>query len=129
MLLGVVRRNPTFGATVVVTLALGIGANTAVFSIVSAVLLRPLAYRQPEELVAISSVKRATRERDAVSQPDLQDWSSQARSFTHIAAYAPSAVTVTGDAEQPERLRGLSVTGDLFSFWACAQCWASVRRG
>ncbi len=82
------RRNPGFTAVVVLTLALGIGMNTAVFSVFNAVLLRPLAYPNPERLVSISTYDdRSPFPTDAVLGPDFVDWRDQAVSFEHVVAY------------------------------------------
>src|SRR4051812_6578059 len=75
----------TFIATLV--LALGIGANTAIFSVVDAVLLRPLPYANQERLVTLSTFWRKTGVRGAVSAPDYHDWHDRATSFDVIAAY------------------------------------------
>ncbi|MGH9755941.1 MAG: permease prefix domain 1-containing protein, partial [Blastocatellia bacterium] len=86
---------PGFTLLAVVTLALGIGANTAVFSVVNAVLLRPLAYREPERLVALwgANPERKVLNRP-LSTPDFDDWRAQNRVFEALAAYP--AVDMTG---------------------------------
>lgn len=91
------RRSPTFTAAAVVTLALGIGANTAMFSIVRAVVLRPLPFPNPERLVALNELdQRAAGEpRSSLSWPNFRDWQQQARSFTSMAAYHDTNVTVS----------------------------------
>src|SRR6202041_1961132 len=80
------RKNPAFTAIAILTLALGIGANTAIFSVVNAVLLRPLPYNQPDRLVMIMQ----SNPRFAhvwISYPNLQDWQRNAQSFLQMAAF------------------------------------------
>lgn len=108
-------KQPAFTAIVVLTLALGVGANSAIFSVVNAVLLRPLPYANPEQLVAVYE-KRVSlgRERGHVSPPDFIDWRAQNGVFENMGAYAPASFNRT-DGEEPERLVGSLVTADLFS--------------
>ena len=78
----VLRRNPTFTAITIVTLALGIGANTSIFTLVNAVLLRPLPYEESERLVMIWSTDRQNGAREmSVSYPDFEAWRDGTRSF------------------------------------------------
>ncbi len=80
------RKNPGFTAVALLTLALGIGANTAIFSVVNAVLIRALPYEQPESLVVLwGNVQRGVVERRASSYPDAADWRAQNRSFEDLA--------------------------------------------
>jgi predicted permease len=95
----------------VLTLALGIGANTAIFSVVRAVLLRGLPYPQPERLVVLQSVIRGSP--GAVSPPDFMDWRAQSRSFSGLSAYFLSTTNLTGSGE-PERLTQARVTANFF---------------
>lgn len=109
-------KKPGFTAVVIITLALSIGANTAIFSVVSAVLLRPLPYADPEQLVMIWM--RGADDpsgRIPASYPDVLDYKSQSRSFSHIAAYTIGSTTLAGNGDhEPELLRGARVTADLF---------------
>ncbi len=91
-------KQPGFAAIVIFTLALGIGANTGVFSFVNAILLRPFPYFQPEQLVRIrtTSTRVAGTTREA-SLADLDDWRLQNRSFTALGAYRESIVNLVGD--------------------------------
>ena len=109
------RRSPAFTAVAVLTLALGIGANTAIFSVVNAVLLCPLPYREPGRLVELwGNVKRATVERRGASYPDYQDWRGQSRSFETMAAFDGASFTLTG-VDEPERLAGEYVSQPYFA--------------
>ena len=80
-------KNPGFTAIAVLTLAIGIGANTAMFSVVNAVLLRPLAYREPNRIVTIASLWKETGHHGPVSAPDFHDWHDQATAFASMAYY------------------------------------------
>jgi putative ABC transport system permease protein len=105
-------RNPGFTAVVVATLALGIGANTAVFSVVDAVLLRPLTYAQPERLVVVHETL-PTRGRVPVGAFEFEEWWRAAQSFEHksLMAVAPVVLTRAGD---PARLEAARVSASLF---------------
>jgi putative ABC transport system permease protein len=81
------RRNPGFTAVAVITLALGIGANTVVFSVVNAVLLKPLAYHNPDRIVTLSSTWENSKDYSPVSAPDFRDWHEQSTSFSAMAYY------------------------------------------
>src|SRR5262245_43756812 len=101
-----------FTAIAVLTLALGIGANTAIFSVVNAVLLRGLPYREPDRLVMVSYVR--AREGASFARPaEFLDWRDQAKSFEQIAAYKIDTADLTGGGE-PERLDAALVSADLF---------------
>jgi putative ABC transport system permease protein len=104
------RRQPAFTAVALTALAIGIGANTAIFSVVDAVLWRPLPYSDGDRIVDIAEQRpREGRMYGAVSPADFYDWRREAQSFAHVAAYFEYAVNLTGVGE-PERLRGLQVT-------------------
>jgi len=106
------RRNPGFAAVVILTLALGIGMNTAVFSVVNAVLLRPLAGSHPERLVWIGDYDPNIK-RDAVELAAFCYWREHAQSYTGMAAYGPqqAAMVIPKDARQ---VSGVAIAGD---FW------------
>ena len=107
-------RNKAFAAVAVLTLALGIGANTAIFSIVNAAVLRPLPFPAPERLVVLwGNVKRVRVERRGASFPDYRDWREQTRSFEAMAAYDDSRFTLRG-METTERIPGEYVSLDYF---------------
>jgi putative ABC transport system permease protein len=96
-------RRPGFTAVVVLTLALGIGANSAIFSVVNGVLLRPLPYERPDEIATIW-VRWPGNPQGELSQPEYWDLREQNRSFSRLAAYTDGSLTLTGSGE-PERLR------------------------
>ena len=106
------RKAPGFTVVVIIILALGIGANTTVFSIVDAVILRPLPYVQPQRLVEVKASQEQHFESSDVSYPDLFDWRAQNHSFDHLVAYHDQSFTLTGMVHAL-RLDGLVVTWDL----------------
>jgi putative ABC transport system permease protein len=107
-------KHPWFTFTVVLTLALGIGANTALFSIINALLLRPLPLPQPEQVVQVWEVSRQSGNlKFPVALPNMVDWRAQSISFAHIAAYSSTGLNLTAD-DQPEHISVLSVTTDYF---------------
>ena len=107
--------NPGFAAAVLITLALGIGANTAVFSVVNSVLLRPLPYAMPDRLVWIQDglTQSSRTSRWGASVADFLIWQSRSRSFETLAAWGTSIFNVTGDG-QAERVTGFGVTARFF---------------
>jgi len=124
-------RRPGFSAVVVLTLALGIGANTAIFSVVNAVLLTPLPYDQPERLVRVWSAFPADEvELGTTSPHDLEDWRLQAEAFEAIAGYP--AVTLSGfvitGGEVPDEVRTMHVTEDFFDVFGVDAAIGRVLR-
>jgi putative ABC transport system permease protein len=109
----VLIKNPAFTAVAVLTLALGVGANTAIFSVVNAVLLRPLPYPDAQQLVWIWETHPNIKVEPA-SLPNFTDWKNQAGSFEGMAAFISSTLALTGEGE-PERIPTAFVVGDLFS--------------
>jgi putative ABC transport system permease protein len=110
-------KKPGFSAVAALTLALGIGANTAIFSAVNAVLLRPLPYREPGRLVEIWETNLLKGWTDApVAPANFYDWEQQNDVFEGMANYSPGPgnFALTGKDES-ERLRGLRTSGNLFS--------------
>jgi len=110
--LRMLAKKPGFTAVAVLTLALGIGANTAIFSVVNAVLLRPLPYREPQQLVWVREVQ--AKQQANFSPAEFLDYQAQNQSFTEMAAYRLMSFTLTG-AGEPEQLNGLIVTANFFS--------------
>ncbi|HEY9284271.1 MAG TPA: ABC transporter permease [Pyrinomonadaceae bacterium] len=121
----VLAKNPGFAAVAVLTLALGIGANSAIFSVVNAVLLRPLPYPDSERLVLINHNYRKLDMKAAVSAPGYAYYREHARSFSAVAAVAGWNVNLTGDGE-PERLQGMTVTPNLFPLLGAAAAHGRV---
>jgi len=109
---------PTFVAIAALTLALGIGVNTALFSIVSGVLLSPLPFRQPDRLVALYSNNKAFTTA-SISYPNFLDWVGNNRTFSELAAFRQDTFTLTGTGE-PERLRVEMVSANFFSLLGVA---------
>ena len=108
------RRAPGFTAVAVLTLALGIGANTAIFSVVNAVLLRPLPYPNAGRLVSVKRVDpRGGNVGGTISYPNFTDFREQTASLQHAAAYSGSYAWLGGGAE-PERIEGLYASAGLF---------------
>jgi putative ABC transport system permease protein len=109
------KRNTSFTAVAVLTLALGIGANTAIFSVVSAVLIRPLPYSHPERIVFLWGAPVFERVAKAGPQGELAlvDWFSHTRSFEDTALYQSGEVNLAG-ADQPDRVKASQVTTDFF---------------
>ncbi|WP_309896321.1 ABC transporter permease [Archangium sp.] len=109
--LRLLRKSPAFTLAAVVTLALGIGANTAIFSVVNGVLLRPLPYQDPEKLVFIWEGTPTFPEM-SVSVPDFVDWRERQRSFTDLAAFRTGAFDLSG-VETPERVGARFVSDSM----------------
>jgi len=106
---------PAFTATAVVTLALGIGPTTALFSVVDAVLLRPLPFRDPDRLVAVWETDRSDGDRRwRVAPANFLDWRSRARSLEDAAAFGAYSATLIGDGD-PRLIRGAAVTPSYLS--------------
>ena len=108
-------KRPGFTALAVITLVLGIGANTAIFSVVNAVLLRPLPFSDPGRLTQLweASAKRGRNEIPA-SYPNFADWRNRNHFFEQVAAYAEWNFNLTGVGE-PERIRSAIVSPEFFS--------------
>src|SRR5215204_78683 len=105
-------KHPGVTAIAVLTLALGIGANTAIFSVVNAVLLNPLPYREPDRLVSLWE-NVPTHGRWRASPANFFDWKKQNTVFEDVAAFGRTSLTLTGDGE-PEQLVGTRVSSGYF---------------
>jgi len=105
---------PGFAAIAVLTLALGIGANVAIFTVVNAVLIRPLPFPNPDRLVRIAADARATNGRNiGISQPELDDLSNRAGVFEGVTAVWPVSASMLG-GERPERVEVLATSANYF---------------
>jgi predicted permease len=111
------RGAPGFSCAAIATLALGIGATTAIFSVVYAVLLKPLPYSRPSELISLDTYIREMRDRFPslpVTAKDFTEFHRSSRKLAEVAAVGPAGFTMTGDGE-PERVFGARVSANLFS--------------
>ena len=105
------RRTPAFTVVAVLTLALGIGANTAIFSIVDGVMLRPAPFDDIDRLMVVWETDRASgTTREPASIPDFADFQRQSRRFQRLAAFAAAEVTITPEAGDPGRVPALAMT-------------------
>ena len=106
------RRNPVFAAIAVLTLALGIGANTAIFSVLYAVLLRPLPWAEPDRAVMIWS-KWTAFDKTWVASGEVNDYRRRSQTLASVGAWSDGQINLTGDGE-PERVAYAEVTANLF---------------
>ncbi len=109
------KKSPGFASTTILTIALGIGGTTAIFSLVYAVLLRPLPFPEPERLMAVGARndRNPIASLNAVSYPDFFDWRSQNKSFSGLASFHDNDFTLTGVGE-PRHLTGHVVSAGFF---------------
>jgi len=107
------RKNPGFTAIAVLTLALGIGANTSLFSVVNGVLLNPLPYLHPEQLVTLHESK-PNFENGSISYPNFRDWQKDNHTFSAMAVARGTSFTLTGRGEA-EQVRARYISSDFFS--------------
>jgi len=113
--LRMLRKSPGFTVIGVITLALGIGANSAIFSVVDSVLLKPLPYPEPDRLVAVSGFNTRVGEKGrALSYPDVEDLQKQSTVLEHISAYTDATATITG-AGEPLHVPSAVVSAEAFS--------------
>ena len=108
------RRNPGFSLVVILTLALGIGTSTTMFTLVNSVLLRPLEVQEPERLVMVFERNRDRDPYNSVAPANFFDWKEQAQSFTDLAALTDQPLNLTGDGEA-EQVRAQLTTANFFS--------------
>ena len=114
--LRILRKNPAFAAIAVIALALGIGANSAIFSVVNAILLKPLPYKNPGQLVMIwEEATHLGFPKDTPPPANFLDWRQQSTVFDGMAATSYRSFNLTGVGE-PERLDGRRVSANLFDF-------------
>ena len=106
------RKSPGFTAVAVLTLALGIGANTAMFSVIDTVLLRPLPFRNPDQVVAVKTTEPDRRDDIGVSYPAFLDWRARNHVFAGMSVFRTDDFTLT-DRGEPARLRGAIVSANL----------------
>ena len=111
--LRVLAKNPGFTAIAVLTLALGIGANTALFSVVNGVLLNPLPFPSPDELVAVYT-KSPTFQESSISYPNFLDWQRDSQSFASLCAFRSDNFNMTG-AGEPERVHTHMISAEFFT--------------
>jgi putative ABC transport system permease protein len=112
--LRILRKSPGFALVAVLTLALGIGANTAVFSVIDTVLFRPLPYHEPDRLVLVSETESvAPTDELGVAAQEYLDYRDQNRSFSNVAAFESAGFNLTGEGE-PLRVRAARVTASMF---------------
>jgi putative ABC transport system permease protein len=107
---------PSFTAIAILTLALGIGACSAIFSVVNVVLLQPLDYPEADRIVAIRETNLPQFPEFSVSPPNYIDWEKQTKSYEHIAAYGGAQLNLTGEGE-PQRLVGVKATAHYFDVY------------
>lgn len=107
---------PSFTIVAIVTLALGIGACTAIFSVVNTVLLQPLDYSDPDRIVTIRETQLPQFPEFSVSPPNFLDWEKQASSYEYLAAFTGAPVNLTGEGE-PQRLIAVKATAHYFDVY------------
>jgi putative ABC transport system permease protein len=115
----ILGKQPLFTAIVIATFALGIGANTAVFSVLNAVLLRPLPFHEPQNLVALGEFDLRVKADpgtgiESISYLDYVDWRDQTKVFERVAVYTNQSVSTLNDGNQATHVQGESVSADLF---------------
>src|ERR1051326_5905165 len=111
-----ILKRPGFSLIAIITLALGIGANSAIFSVVNGILWRPLPYANPEQLVMAweNHSARGGPAREWFSPPDIEDWRAQNKVFSHFSALNDWGPTLTG-SDEPVPLVGAAVSHDMFN--------------
>ena len=121
-------KNPGFTVTAVLILALGIGANTAMFSVVRAVLLRPLAYSQPDRIVRVATLWKNSGHMGSVSAPDFHDWHDQSSAFEHMAIYRNDEIPVSVGAGANANAEFSMATAISSDFFECFGITPAVGR-
>ena len=116
--LRMLRKNPGFTLTVAFTLALGIGANTAMFSLVDAILLRPLPYPEPQRLIVVGTNQLGESRMSPMGTADFLSWRDRQQSFEHVAVFDSVGSFALSGIGAPERILGVGVSANFFSiFW------------
>ena len=115
----ILAKQPLFTAIVILTFALGIGANTAVFSVLNAVLLRPLPFKEPQNIVALGEFDRRDKadpgtDIESISYLDYVDWRDQTKVFERVAVYTNQSVATLSNGSEATHVQGESVSADLF---------------
>src|SRR5262249_23002177 len=105
-------KTPAFSGIAILTLALGIGANTAIFSVVNGVLLNPLPFHEPNQLVSLFE-EIPNFKNGSISYPNFVDWRRMNHTFSAMAAYRAASFNLTG-AGEPENLRGEMISAGFF---------------
>src|SRR6188474_2260563 len=109
-----IAKKPLFYSVTILTLALGIGANAAIFTVVNGVLLQPLPYPHPERLMMVwTHNPRQGFDKDVGTYPNFEDWRRGSQSFEQMSAYSGTSVTLTGSGD-PTQIRGARVTHEFF---------------
>ncbi len=108
------RTTPAYTVAAILTLALGIGANTAIFSALDGVVLKPLPYQEPDRLVVVALYNRSLKYPTYLSYPDFLDWQRDGRSFEQMAAFRPVGFDLTNPGS-PEHVAGYEVSAGFFS--------------
>ena len=107
-------RTPVFTLVIMFTLAVGVGANTAMFSVVNAVLLQGLPFRDADRIVDINEVEVRDRERGAIAPANFLDWRAQAKSFDTMSVYSVRNINLSTTGGEPERLVGAFTSTTFF---------------
>ena len=120
-------KSPGFTFVAVITLALGIGANSAIFSVIDAVLLRSLPFPNPDRLTMVwaTTPQHPGEDKAVHSLPDFRDLRAQNHTFAAMSAYT-GVSAIWGTGENSEDVPGLAATSDIFASLASAHCWAAV---
>ena len=108
------RRSPGFTAAALLTLALGIGATSAVFSVVRTVMLEPLPYRDPDRIVAVWETNRGGTSRNVIAPANFVAWRERVRTLEHLGMVGPTNLVLMVDG-QPSNVSGLTFSGDAFA--------------
>jgi putative ABC transport system permease protein len=115
--LRVLRRAPGFTAAALVTLALGIGATSAIFSVVRTVMLEPLPYQEPDRLVAVWETNRGGTQRNVIAPANFVAWRERTRTLQHLGMVGPATVAMVVNG-QPDQIGGLPSRPTSFARWA-----------